>query len=257
MTALEIVLFALLGLAVGSFLNLCIDRLPLGKSIISPPSHCDACQQRLKIWDLVPLFGYLWLRGRCRYCGARIPRRLPLVELATPLIFAFLTWQYGLSPQLAIALIYGCLFLVIFVIDLEHGLVLDNVVYPGMALAFVFSFFWPWPEIVWPDIGVLSAFLGGAIGFGLMLIPYLISRGGMGGGDVKLAGLIGLVTGFPLIFFALFLGILGGGLVAIALLISGVKSRKEPIPFGPFLAAAAMITLIWGPAMYHWYIGLL
>ena len=257
MTALEIVLFALLGLAVGSFLNLCIDRLPLGKSIISPPSHCDACQQRLKTWDLVPLFSYLWLRGRCRYCGAHIPRRLPLVELATALLFAFLCWQYGLSLQLAIALIYACLFLVIFVIDLEHGLVLDNVVYPGMALAFVFSFFWPWAEIVWHDIGVLSALLGGAIGFGLMLIPYLISRGGMGGGDVKLAGLIGLTTGFPLVFFALFLGILGGGLVAIALLIAGVKSRKEPIPFGPFLAAAAMVTLIWGPAMYQWYIGLL
>jgi len=257
MTALEIVLFALLGLAVGSFLNLCIDRLPLGKSIISPPSHCDACQQRLKTWDLVPLFSYLWLRGRCRYCGAHIPRRLPLVELATALLFALLSWQYGLSLQLAIALIYASLFLVIFVIDLEHGLVLDKVVYPGMALAFVFSFFWPWPELVWPDIGVLSALLGGAIGFGLILIPYLISRGGMGGGDVKLAGLIGLVTGFPLVFFALFLGILGGGLVAIALLISGVKSRKEPIPFGPFLAAAAMVTLIWGPAMYQWYIGLL
>ena len=257
MTALAIVLFALLGLTVGSFLNLCIDRLPLGRSIISPPSHCDACQQRLKTWDLVPLFSYLWLRGRCRYCGAHIPRRLPLVELATALLFALLSWQYGLSLQLAIALIYASLFLVIFVIDLEHGLVLDNVVYPGMALAFVFSFFWPWPELVWPDIGVLSALLGGAIGFGLILIPYLISRGGMGGGDVKLAGLIGLVTGFPLVFFALFLGILGGGLVAIALLISGVKSRKEPIPFGPFLAAAAMVTLIWGPAMYQWYIGLL
>ena len=257
MTALEIALFALLGLAVGSFLNLCIDRLPLGKSIVSPPSHCDACQQRLKTWDLVPLFSYLWLRGRCRYCGAHIPRRLPLVELATALLFALLSWQYGLSLQLAIALIYASLFLVIFVIDLEHGLVLDKVVYPGMALAFVFSFFWPWPELVWPDIGVLSALLGGAIGFGLILIPYLISRGGMGGGDVKLAGLIGLVTGFPLVFFALFLGILGGGLVAIALLISGVKSRKESIPFGPFLAAAAMVTLIWGPAMYQWYIGLL
>ncbi|MFQ5925559.1 MAG: prepilin peptidase [Dehalococcoidia bacterium] len=250
MTALEIALFALLGLAVGSFLNLCIDRLPLGRSIISPPSHCDACQQRLKAQHLVPLFSYLWLRGRCRYCGAHIPRRLPLVELATALLFAFLSWQYGLSLQLGMALVYGSLFLLIFVIDLEHGLVLNNLVYPGMALAFVFSFFWP-------ELGVVRALLGGVIGFGLMLIPYLISRGGMGGGDVKLAGLIGLATGFPLIFLALFLGILSGGIVAIALLISGVKSRKEPIPFGPFLAAAAMVTLIWGPAMYQWYIGLL
>lgn len=255
-TALEIVVFALLGLTVGSFLNLCIDRLPLGKSIVSPPSHCDACQRRLKASDLVPLFSYLWLRGRCRYCGARISPRFPVVELATALLFAFLCWQYLLSPQLAMALLYACLFVVIFVIDLEHGLVLDKVVYPGMALAFVFSFFWPGLEVFWPGLGVASALLGGAVGFGLMLLPYLISRGGMGGGDVKLAGLIGLVTGFPQVFFALLLGIVGGGLVAIALLLSGVRSRKEPIPFAPFLATGAMVTLIWGPAIYNWWLGL-
>jgi len=247
--ALEIILFFLLGLTVGSFLNVCIDRLPLGKSIISPPSHCDACQHRLTARDLVPLFGYLWLRGRCRYCGARIPLRFPIVELATALLFALLVWHYGLSPELVMALIYGCLFLLVFVIDLEHGLVLDIIVYPAIALAFVFSFFWP-------DLGIAMALLGGAIGFGLLLIPYLISRGGMGGGDVKLAALIGLATGFPHVFISLLLAFLAGGLVAIFLLLFRVRSRKEAIPFAPFLAAAAMVTLIWGEAIYDWWVGL-
>ena len=263
MTAsLWIVIFALLGLAVGSFLNVCIDRLPTGKSIVRLPSHCNSCDRTLRPPDLVPLFSYLWLRGRCRYCSARIPIRLPIVELATCLIFAFLTWHSfqawdGLGLELAIAIVYACLFLVIFVIDLEEGLVLNSVVYPGMALAFVFSFFWPWPEIIWPDIGVLSALLGGAVGFGFMLLPYIIWRGGMGGGDVMLAGLIGMVAGFPLVFVALLLGILSGGLVAIFLLILRLRTRKDPIPFGPFLAAAAVVALLWGQEILYWYTGLL
>jgi len=255
--SLWIVVFALLGLTVGSFLNVCIDRLPARKSIIRLPSHCNSCNQSLMARDLVPVFSYLWLRGRCRYCGARIPIRLPIVELATCFLFAFLTWHYGLSPQLAMALVYACLFLTIFVIDLEQGLILNSVVYPGMALALIFSFFWPWPDIIWPNIGVLSALLGGAVGFGFMLLPYLISRGGMGGGDVMLAGLIGMVTGFPLVFVALLLGILVGGLFAILLLIFRLRTRKDPIPFGPFLAAAAIVALLWGQAILDWYQGLL
>jgi len=246
-TVLETVLFALLGLAVGSFLNLCIDRLPSGKSIIRPPSHCDSCQHKLNAGDLVPVFSYLWLRGRCRYCGVRIPLRLPAVELATALLFALLSWHYGPGSQLAMALVYACLFLVIFVIDLEQQLVLDTIIYPGMVLAFVFSFFWP-------ELGVGSALIGGAVGFGLMLLPYLISRGGMGGGDVKLAGLIGLATGFPNILIALFIGVLGGGLVASFLLLFHLKTRKEAIPFGPFLAAGAMATIVWWETMHDFFV---
>lgn len=263
MTAsLWIVVFALLGLTVGSFLNVCIDRLPARRSIIRLRSHCNSCNQSLMARDLVPVFSYLWLRGRCRYCGARIPIRLPIVELATCFLFAFLTWHSfqawdGPGLELAIALVYACLFLVIFVIDLEQGLVLNSVVYPGMALALIFSFFWPWPDIIWPNIGVLSALLGGAVGFCFMLLPYIISRGGMGGGDVMLAGLIGIVTGFPLVFIAMLLGILSGGLVAILLLIFRLRTRKDPIPFGPFLATAAIVALLWGQAILDWYLGLL
>jgi leader peptidase (prepilin peptidase)/N-methyltransferase len=258
MTAIITVGFALLGLAVGSFLNLCIDRLPGGKSIVRPGSHCDNCNQSLKAVDLVPVFSYIWLKGRCRYCGARIPLRSPIVEFATAAIFAFLAWHYGLSLELAFAVIYASIFIVIFAIDLEQELILNIVVFPAMMLAFAFSFFWGGFEEFWPKIGpgfVLSALLGGAVGFVLMLLPYLLTRGrGMGYGDVKLAALIGLMSGFPLVLVALLVGIIAGGLVAVFLLLSKmVKSRKAAIPYGPFLAVGAMVALIWGDKIFQWW----
>jgi leader peptidase (prepilin peptidase)/N-methyltransferase len=258
MTAIITVGFALLGLAVGSFLNLCIDRLPGGKSIVRPGSHCDNCNQSLKAVDLVPVFSYIWLKGRCRYCGARIPLRSPIVEFATAAIFAFLAWHYGLSLELAFAVIYASIFIVIFAIDLEQELILNIVVFPAMILAFAFSFFWGGFEELWPQIGpgfVLSALLGGVVGFVLMLLPYLLTRGrGMGYGDVKLAALIGLMSGFPLVLVALLVGIIAGGLVAVFLLLSRmVKSRKAAIPYGPFLAVGAMVALIWGDKIFQWW----
>ena len=128
MTAIVYLGFTLLGLSVGSFLNLCMDRLPAGGSILRPGSHCDSCQRQLGVADLVPVLSYVWLGGRCRYCGARIPLRLPLVELATAVIFALLAWHYWLGLDLFIALVYASLFLVVFVIDLEQRLILDVVV---------------------------------------------------------------------------------------------------------------------------------
>ena len=256
MVALISVGFALLGLSVGSFLNLCSDRLPRDQSIIRPGSRCDNCDRSLKAIDLVPLFSYLWLRGRCRYCGARIPIRLPILEFATAAIFGLLAWHYGLNLELAIALIYASLFLLIFVIDLEQGLILNVVVLPAVVLALVLSFFWGGFEEFWPEVGpgfVLSSLLGVAIGFGLMMLPYLISRGGMGAGDVKLAALIGLVNGFPLVLVALLVGIIAGGLVAAVLLISRLVGRKDAIPFGPFLVTGVVVSLIWGENIIDWY----
>jgi len=254
-TVLAAIGLAVVGLALGSFLNVCIDRLPAGKSIIRLRSHCESCEQALRTRDLIPLFSYLRLRGRCRYCGARVPIRIFLVELGTALVFGLLTWHFGPGLELAFALIYACFFIVILAIDLEHQLILDIVVYPAMALAFIFSFFWTGFS-GWPAMGVLNALLGGAVGFAFMLVPFLISRGGMGGGDVFLAALIGLVVGYPLVIVALLMGILAGGVAAVCLLALGIKKRKDPIPFGPFLAAAAMVTLIWGLPILEWYTGL-
>jgi len=250
-------LFAILGLIVGSFLNVCIDRLPQYKSIAYPPSHCEACQHKLAAKDLIPVFSYLRLRGRCRYCQASIPRKLLWVELATAVIFALLYWYYRLSPELGVMAFYACLFTIIFVIDLEHGLILNKVVYPGLVVALLLALYpWPWlnESIV---IRVAYAALGGGIGFGIFLLIALASRGGMGWGDVKLAALIGLVAGFPLVFLVIIIGAILGGIVAVALVIAKKRKRRQTIPFGPFLALAAMVTLLWGSNILDWYLSLM
>lgn len=261
-----IIIFALLGTAVGSFLNVCIDRLPERKSLTYPPSHCDACQHRLSPKDLVPIFSYVWLRGRCRYCHATITIRSPLVEIGSGLLFAFIYWYYGLSIELAVTAFYGCIFVVIMVIDLEHKLILNVIVYPAALAALIISAFHPQPGIIdislpWPGIahsvsGIVNSIIGGITGFVFFLIPHLIRPKGMGAGDVKLAGLIGLVTGFQFVFVALFIGIFIGGLLAIILLLSKIKGRKEAIPFGPFLSVATIFTLLWGNYILNWYLGL-
>ena len=263
MEILLILLFAILGLAIGSFLNVCIDRLPQNKSIVLPPSHCEACQHKLAAKDNIPVFSYLRLRGRCRYCQVSIPRRIFWVELATGLIFALLCWHYGLSAELGVMAFYACLFIIIFVIDLEQGLILNKVVYPSMVVALLLALLpqsWltqtTWlTQAIKP--GIASAGLGGAIGFVIFLVIAIVSRGGMGWGDVKLAALIGLATGFPQVILAVIMGAILGGIVAVALMIAGKRKRREAIPFGPFLAVAAMVTLLWGSNILSWYLGLM
>ncbi len=257
MEAVFIVFSVLLGIVIASFLNVCIDRLPRGESLIFPASHCDSCHHPLAIKENIPIFSYLWLRGRCRYCQAPIPRRVLWVEIGTGALFGFTCWRYELSSELAIALLYICLFIVILVIDLEHRLVLNKLVFPAMAVALLisafFSIFSVQSEIV-PEIQ--DAAIGGGIGLGLFLLVVIVSRGGMGWGDVKLVALIGLVTGFRLVFVALLMGIILGGVVAVLLLALKVKGRKEAIPFAPFLSLATIATLLWGNDILNWYLGL-
>jgi leader peptidase (prepilin peptidase)/N-methyltransferase len=258
---LLIPLFVLLGLFVGSFLNVCIDRLPQEESIITPPSHCPSCNRRVGIIDLVPVFSYIWLRGRCRYCQAHIPLRLPIVEGITGLLFFIIFWQfnYELSLSFAITLAYACILLIIFFIDLENQLILNRITYPAMIIALGFSLLLPEISEVSPLVGgitgrLISSVVGGTIGLVFMAIPLIIYRRGMGIGDIKLGLLIGLMTGFPLVFVALLMSVIVGGVISIILLIFKIKSRKDAIPFGPFMAAAAIVTLLWGQAIWQWYI---
>ncbi len=253
-------LLAILGVAVASFLNVCIDRLPYNESLISPASHCASCRHPLAIKDLIPVVSYLWLRGRCRYCQAAIKRRLLWVEIGTGVLFAVLYWHYGLTIELAVAAFYSCLFIVLMVIDLEQGLILNKVVYPAAAVALIFSIFVPLAGVDMLDRSLIDrallALVGGGVGLGLFLIVALIFRGGMGMGDIKMAALVGLATGFPLVVVALFLAIIFGGLVAVVLLLLKLKQRKQAIPFGPFLSLGAMITLVWGSSLLDWYLHL-
>ena len=257
MDAIGIATFTVLGVIIASFLNVCIDRLPARQSLISPPSHCPSCRHRLAVKDLVPVLSYLWLRGRCRYCRAAIPRRILWVEIANGALFACLYSQYGISPELAVTAFYCCLFIVLMVIDLEHGLILNRIVYPAMVAALlisvVFSVFLPGLAIV---PGIKYSAIGGGIGFGLALLVVIFSRGGMGLGDVKMAALMGFAIGFPAIFFTLILAAIIGGVVAAVLLIAKKKKRKEGIPFAPILSLATIITLLGGANILNWYLGL-
>ena len=260
MEAFLIFLFFLLGLGIGSFLNVCIDRLPRNESIVNPPSHCEACGHRLAardLVDLVPLFSYLWLRGKCRYCHAPIPRKLFFVELASGAFYAFLCWKYGLSPELGAMIFYAALFTIVFMVDLEKGVILNKVVYPAMAIAFVLAALQIQPELPqWPVEGIANIAMGGGVGFLFFFVLAVASRGGMGWGDVKLAGLIGLATGFPMVLVAIVMGAGLGAIIGAILMAARKKGRKSPIPFGPFLSVATMVTLIWGYDILNWYMGL-
>jgi leader peptidase (prepilin peptidase)/N-methyltransferase len=246
------IIFGLLGTAIGSFLNVCIDRLPADKSLVYPPSGCDACQHRLSWLDLFPVFSYLSLRGRCRYCQVHIPQRIFWVELGTGILFAFLYWNYKFTPELPVSLFYGCILIVLSVIDLEHGLILNKIVYPVIVIALIIN-------ISLPEVSLhnfLLGLLGGAIGFLILFLPALIYSKGMGWGDVKMAGMIGLITGFPRVFVAVLGGVILGGLTAIILILLRKKSRKDAIPFGPYLAMATAVALLWGDPIIKWYLHL-
>lgn len=242
-----VLLYVLLGLAISSFLNVCIDRLPERESIVSPPSHCPACGRRLAPFDLIPLLSFILLRGRCRYCGAPIPWRVLLVESTTGLLFVLLWHRYGFSSWLLLATLYTCFFIVIFFIDIEHQLVLDRVIYPAIVVALLAIPFAP-------GHSAKELLLGGLIGFVLLFLIVFAYPAGMGMGDVKLATFVGLVVGFPSVFVALLLSFVAGGLVGGGLLLTGLKGRKDPIPFAPFLVTGGMIAMLYGKEIMDWYL---
>lgn len=272
-----VILAAVAGLAVGSFLNVVIDRLPSGRSIVRGASHCEVCGHRLARLDLVPVLSYLFLGGRCRYCGARIPRRIPLAELANGALYAAAVLRFGLAPEALIAMGFFSVLLVIFVIDLERQLILNKVTYPSAVVAAALA---PWAP---PGQGrglsdaYINAGLGLALGAGVLLAVYIIanrivkrrhieldtSEGtaeieeeALGFGDVKLGALIGLMLGIRATFMALDIAFIAGGLVALILLGARIRRRGDLLPFGPFLAGAAIVGLLWGGEIFFWYLGL-
>jgi len=246
------VFFIVLGLLIASFLNVCMDRLPANKSVVKPPSHCDSCNRRLSGEDLIPVFSYLVSRGRCRYCGARIPLRVLLVEVITGALFGFLFWRFGLSPEFGIGAFYSCIFILIIAIDFEHGLILNKIVYPSMVAALIINLVFSVLFLEWQII--VNALIGGVSGFIIFFLIVLISRGGMGFGDVKLAGLIGIALGWKSGLVGILIGVILGGLVAIILLALKIKRRKQAIPFGPFLSIGAIVALLYGREIMDWYL---
>jgi leader peptidase (prepilin peptidase)/N-methyltransferase len=262
--------YALIGMVVGSFLNVVADRAPQGQSLLQPSSHCPGCQKRLAPQELIPVFSYLALRGRCRVCGARIPLRVLVVELATGLLFALLWWVFGPSLRLALNTVYVCVLVVVFAVDLEHKLVLNVVILPAIAfalLALPAQFVRPVTaysaapalllrhlRLSQPVLGMISQAAGGLVAFGIFWLVWFISPSGMGYGDVRLAAFAGLITGFPGALAAVFGSFVLGGVVAIALLVMRKAGMKTAIPFGPFLVVTTLIMVVFGDPLIAWYL---
>jgi leader peptidase (prepilin peptidase) / N-methyltransferase len=253
---MEAFFFIAFGLALGSFLNLTIDRLPRGESLVRPPSHCDACNRRLAPMDLLPVISHLWLKGRCRHCGYRISWRSPLVEVITAVGCGIIGYHYGFTPAAAVLVLYLATAIHLVFVDLEHSLILNSVVFAGLAIVLATLPFSPLTDSFSLGETYLLSLSGAAVGFGIMLLIYLASRGRMGAGDVKLAALLGAIVGFPHIIAALMVGLVFGGLLAVALLVLKLRGRADAVPLAPMLLGGAGSVLVTGTTLFEWYVGL-
>jgi len=249
MDGLAVAAATLLGLLVGSFLNVCIYRLPRRESIVFPASHCPACGAAIRPWDNVPILAWLWLRGRCRDCRAPIAWRYPLVEAVNGAAWGWLAWRYGLRGEaLAYALFFSTL-LVVTLIDLDYQIIPDRISLPGIPIAMVTAV--AIGRLTW-----LDALLGAALPAVLFLAVFVLSRGGMGLGDVKLIAMIGAFLGWQLALLTILVAACGGSLVGVAMMLFQGKGRKTAVPFGPFLALGAVVSLLWGAQLLRWYLAL-
>ena len=246
-----ILAFALAGLLVGSFLNVCIYRLPRRESIIWPASCCTVCNRRLAWFDNVPVVSWLALRGGCRTCGAPISTMYPVVELTTAVVFVGGVSVYGPSALLAVRLAFACALIVLFAIDFRHRILPNVITIPGIAVGFAASWFLP--------PGWISSLLGIVVGGGILLAiaeVYYRVRGqeGLGMGDVKMLAMIGAFLGWPLMLLTLVLASFAGSIVGVTLIASGRGSLQAALPFGTFLALGSLVAAAAGDPILAWYL---
>ena len=247
---MDVALLVALGLATGSFLTVCIHRLPRGESVIGPRSCCPECGRPVAWRDNVPLVGYLLLRGRCRACGVRITPLYPAIELLTPLLFVALYDEIGWQPLLPVRMAFACALLVLGVIDLRHRILPNVITLPGTAAGLVLSAGLP------PGPG--DALAGAAVGAGVLLAMaglYRRIRGieGVGMGDVKMLAMIGAFLGWQAVLLTLLMASLLGSLAGVAIVAAGRGDARYPLPFGSFLAVAAFVATVVGDELITWY----
>jgi leader peptidase (prepilin peptidase)/N-methyltransferase len=251
---LLLIALAILGLMVGSFLNVCIGRLPAGQSIVSPPSRCPRCGTPIAWYDNVPVVSYLLLGGKCRKCAAPISLRYPVIELATSICFVLQGLAHGDDlPLLVSRLVLTALLIALFGTDLETMRLPNVLTLPGIGVGLVSSLFLP-PGIVSSAIG---AVIGAAIPYAIRWI-WLRARGvdAMGLGDVKMLAMIGAFLGFRQVWVVLFLASVTGAIVGLAVMAGRGRSFRTRLPFGTFLAVAAFVASLTGDAVLDWYLGL-
>jgi leader peptidase (prepilin peptidase)/N-methyltransferase len=245
----------LFGMAVGSFLNVCIYRLPRKVSLTRPRSMCPGCRSKIAFYDNIPVLSYLLLRGRCRHCGSPISLRYPVVELVSGLFAIAVLSRYGVT--LEALFLYGLIsaLLVVTFIDIDYQIIPDVITYPGIVIGFLMALIVG--HLTWFE-SLLGILLGGG---SLLLVAWgysaLTKREGMGGGDVKLLAMIGAFLGWQSVIFTIFAGSLIGTLAGATLAFRKGGGRKLAIPFGPFLSLGALLFLFFGPQILDWYFGMM
>ncbi len=251
-----IALYSLLvGLALGSFMNVCIYRIPLEKSIIRPSSSCPNCGKKIRFYDNIPLISYLLLLGRCRHCHHPISWRYPAVEAITGLLSLALFIRYGLSLQYLLFLLFATTLVTISFIDLDHQIIPDVLSIPGIVAGLAAAFI---PgNVSWFDsiIGIIGG--GGTLFLVGLIYEKLTGKQGMGGGDVKLLAMIGAWMGWRSLPFVLLVSSLTGAIIGSIFLLAAGKGYRVKIPFGPFLSLGALFYIFFGPQLTNWYISLL
>lgn len=250
------VLCGLLGLMVGSFLNVVIYRVPRDESVVTPRSHCPNCDTELANRDNLPVVSWLVLRGKCRTCGHPISRRYPLVEALTGLLFAGVAWRFGLDAALPAFLVLTAFLVALSGIDLDTFLLPKKLVWPAFGAGLVLL---GAASLYEGDArGAAEGAAGAAIAFGLLFVIHVVSPKGMGFGDVRLAAVLGLHLGWlelPLVGVGLFLSFLVASVVGIGLMVAKKRGRKDRVPFGPFLAVGTMLAIFFGDAILRSYLG--
>jgi leader peptidase (prepilin peptidase) / N-methyltransferase len=243
-----------LGAVVGSFLNVCIYRLPKDQSIVFPASRCPGCGENIRWHDNVPILSYLLLRGRCRFCKAPISIQYPLVELLNALLTLFLFMRFGPTFAFLVLFLFCSAMVVITFIDLEHQIIPDVISLPGIVAGFAFSFFIP-------QLGWLNSLMGILVGGGSLWLvaagyELLTKKEGMGGGDIKLLAMMGAFFGWKAVPFIIFVSSLTGSVIGISVMLAKKEDSKLAIPFGPFLALGSIVYIFFGSSMIHWYLSM-
>jgi leader peptidase (prepilin peptidase)/N-methyltransferase len=238
------------GLIIGSFCNVVIYRLPQGKSIITPGSHCRSCTAPIHPWDNIPVLSYLLLGGRCRACKEHISLRYPSVELVSGVLYVVLWFKFGFSIPFAVYAALTSTLLAVALIDYDHKIIPNTISLPGIVIGLGLSL---WALPITPLVSLLGILIGGAFFY----LIALVSKGGMGGGDIKLIAMIGAFLGWQGALFTIFSGALLGSLVGVMLMVLGRKGRKDKVPFGPFLSCGAILFILYGDNLIRWYFDLL
>jgi leader peptidase (prepilin peptidase) / N-methyltransferase len=253
----DIIFYAIVfvfGSAIGSFLNVCIYRMPRNMSIIAPASRCPSCNTPIRPYDNIPVLSYILLRGKCRVCKAGISLRYPAVEFLNAVLYALVLWRFGLEWYTPAYFIFCSVLVVITFIDLDFQIIPDRITLPGIGIGLLAgAFLMPDPFVRYTLLGIKASIIGFLAGGGLFYAIAVLSRGGMGGGDIKMMAMVGALMGWKSVLLTTFLGSLTGAVIGLFLMISKGKGRKTKIPFGPFLGLGSLITLFFGQEIFNWY----